>query len=37
MNASASVPHAIHPIVRIDFLTRVVTFPGFMLVVVLHL
>jgi signal transduction histidine kinase len=27
----------VHPIVRIDFLTRVVTFPGFMLVVMVHL
>jgi signal transduction histidine kinase len=37
MNPTSSASHAIHPIVRIDFLTRVVTFPGFMLVVVLHL
>jgi signal transduction histidine kinase len=29
--------HALHPIVRVDFLTRVVTFPGFLLVVILHL
>jgi signal transduction histidine kinase len=37
MNIPPSPPSAVHPIVRIDFLTRVVTFPGFMLVVVLHL
>jgi signal transduction histidine kinase len=37
MKPSASPPTKLHPIVRIDFLTRVVTFPGFMLVVVLHM
>jgi signal transduction histidine kinase len=37
VNQIASPPPALHPIVRIDFVTRVVTFPGFLLVVVLHL
>lgn len=36
---STAVPPrpAVHPIVRVDFLTRVVTFPGFVFVVILHL
>lgn len=34
---AAPVRGAVHPVVRIDFLLRVVTFPGFALVVLLHL
>jgi len=37
VNQTISPGPALHPIVRIDFVTRVVTFPGFLLVVVLHL
>jgi signal transduction histidine kinase len=36
MNAASSQRPPAHPILRIDFLTRVVTFPGFLLVVVLQ-
>jgi signal transduction histidine kinase len=36
VNKTTSRQPAVHPIVRIDFLTRVVTFPGFMLVLILH-
>jgi signal transduction histidine kinase len=37
VNTTTSSRPPAHPIVRVDFLTRVVTFPGFLLVVVLHL
>jgi signal transduction histidine kinase len=37
MNPTFSLQPAVHPIVRIDFLTRAVTFPGFMLVLLAHL
>ncbi len=37
MNPTTSPRPAAHPILRIDFLTRVVSFPGLLLVVVLHL
>jgi signal transduction histidine kinase len=37
VNPNVSPRPAAHPILRIDFLTRVVTFPGFLLVMVLHL
>ncbi|HSV44903.1 MAG TPA: ATP-binding protein [Ramlibacter sp.] len=35
--AGGSPPPRINPVIRINFLTRAVTFPGFLLVVVLHL
>ena len=37
MNKNASLQPEVHPIIRVDFLTRVVTFPGFMLVLLAHL
>jgi signal transduction histidine kinase len=37
MTTNSAPGHAVHPVVRVDFLTRVVTFPGFLVVLLVHL